>query len=418
MTHSDEVELPRLIAALERNACEIDQTFAQAGSELGQGLALFDALKQRLTELSAELSGERLMQAGKTLAELAQTLRAIGVGLGRETEAIQELAGHGHAAGQVLERLLDHMRLITILARSARIEAVSVRAIGGDFGDFTGEIVALTTQASQTIGRSLLDHQQLAALLNAAVAAKRSFEGRYGAALAGLAGDLAATLAEVSQRQQRGAALTRDAAAHSGKIAQAAGGAIIALQSGDSIRQRLEHVIAAMGLARSIDAGDDGAGLDAEGRAAAVQLLHRLASAQLRASATALGDDAIEIERALAVLADDTSHLLDLVRSLYRGEGASEDSFLAALEDRLAQAGELLAGCDSARAGVDRVTVTLKTVLEACRGTVSALTAAVSTIELIGMNAGLRAARVGTEGRSLVVIAQELKYAADLVTRD
>lgn len=418
MKKFNQAKLPRLIGALEINAREIDQTFAQAGGELGEGLALFEALKVRLSDLSGELSGERLSRARETLAELARALRDIGVGLAREAQAMQDLAGHSQAATQLLDRLLDHMRLITILARSARIEAVSVRAIGQGFGDFTQEIVDLTLEAARTIELSLRDYRQLAALLATGLSAQRGFESRYGTALAGLADELSEALAELAQRQQRGAALTRDAAVHSGKIAIVAGSAIIAMQSGDSIRQRLEHSIAAMQLARAIGDGSETAGLDADGCEAAIRLLHRLQSAQLQESAATLGGNAADIEAALAVLANDTGHLLDLVRALYRGGGASDDSFMAALELKLVQASELLAGCDSARGVVDRVGRTLVTVLETCRGTVSALSSSVSTIELIGMNAGLRAARVGPEGRSLVVIAQELKLAADLISKD
>ncbi len=418
MSHIHRAELPRLIGALEVNAREIDLTFARAGSELGEGLSLFEALKERLNDLSGELSGERLSQAGETLAELARALRGIGLGLAREAASMRDLASHSHDATDLLDRLLDHMRLITILARSARIEAVSVQAIGQDFGNFTQEIVTLTVEASRTIDRSLRDYRHLATLLVTALSAQRDFESRYGVALAGLADELSEALAEVAQRQQRGAVLTKDAAVHSGKIAMAAGGAIIALQAGDSIRQRLEHIIAAMRLSEALGNGSETAGLDEPGRQCAIRLLHRLESAQLQESAQTLGGDAAEIEAALAILSNDTGHLLDLVRALYRGGNSSDDSFMAALEQKLAQASELLAGCDGARIVVDRVSRTLTSVLETCRGTVSALSHSVSTIELIGMNAGLRAARVGTEGRSLVVIAQEMKSAADLISKD
>lgn len=410
--------LPILIGALEVNAGEIDQTFAKAGSELGEGLSLFEALKERLGQLSLELSGERLSQAGESLAALARTLRGIEAGLAREALALQDLSVHSQAATQLLGGLLGHMRLITILARSARIEAVSVKAIGQDYGEFTREIVELTLEAARTIELSLRDYRQLVSLLGTALSAQRDFESRYGRALASLADELGEALAELAQRQQRGVALTRDAAAHSGKIAMAAGGAIIAMQAGDSIRQRLEHSIAALRLSAALGSGAETAGLDGPGVAAATQLLHRLQAAQLRESAATLGSNADEIEAALAVLAGDTGHLLDLVGALYRGGGRSDESFMDGLELKLAQAAELLAGCDSARAVVDRVSRTLETVLETCRGTVTALTASVSTIELIGTNAGLRAARVGMEGRSLVVIAQELKAAADLIARD
>ncbi|KRD95930.1 hypothetical protein ASE63_13055 [Bosea sp. Root381] len=417
--HDKDAALPRLIRALEGSAREIDVTFAQAGSRLGDGLGLFEGLKERLSTLSAELSGDEIAQAGETLSGLAGELRAINGGLRDETGLLQDLATHSKAASQSLDRLLEHMRLITILARSARIEAVSVQAAGRDFGDFTSEIVALTTQAQHTIQSCARDHDHLSALLGSALAAQRDFEARYGHALSSLAGNLEETLAEVTERQHRSVSLTSEAARHSGKIAMAAGGAIIALQSGDSIRQRLEHVIAALRLLVDIAEGTGpGAGLDAEEKAAAELLLRRLESAQLEESAQTLAQDAEAIEAALALLAGDTAGLLDLVRSLYQGDGAKSGSFLADLEAELAQASDLLGKCDRARSGVDRVTSALSTVLETCQKTVAALGDTVDSIVLIGTNAGLRAARIGTGGRSLVVIAQELKFAADQVAGD
>jgi hypothetical protein len=416
--------LTRLVQALEGSAREIDVTFARAGSQLGEGLSLFEGLKERLSTLSTELSGEEIAEAGRSLSGLAGELRAINDGLRDETAVLRELATHSKEASLSLERLLEHMRLITILARSARIEAVSVQAAGRDFGDFTSEIVALTTQAHRTIQNCARDHDHLSDLLGSALSAQHDFERRYGHALSALAGNLEQTLAEVAERQRRSVSLTADAAAHSGKIAMAAGSAIIALQSGDSIRQRLEHVIKALRLLAAL--GDDkgpAADFDAEERAAAGLVLRRLQSALLDESALTLGRDADLIESALALLAGDTASLLDLVRSLYQGDAGKADdhnagSFLADLESDLAQASDLLGKCDRARSGVDRVTAALATVLDTCQQTVSALAGTVSGIVLIGMNAGLRAARIGTGGRSLVIIAQELKFAADEVARD
>jgi hypothetical protein len=41
----NDLALPRLIQALEGSAREIDVTFARAGSQLGEGLSLFENLK-------------------------------------------------------------------------------------------------------------------------------------------------------------------------------------------------------------------------------------------------------------------------------------------------------------------------------------------------------------------------------------
>lgn len=418
-TAGDEASLLRVITALEGAASEIDVTFARAGGQLGDGLGLFEGLKERLASLSTDLEGDAITRAGVTLTGVAGELRAIKGELRNETDVLRRLAVDSKDASQALERLLEHMRLITILARSARIEAVSIMAAGRDFGDFTSEIVTLTGEAQTTIQNCARDHGHLSVLLESALSAQRDFEKRYGHALSALADDLEATLAEVAERQRRSGALTGEAALHSGKIAMAAGGAIIALQSGDSIRQQLEHVIAALRLLASLGmAAGPGGGLDAPARQAAGLVLRRLQAAQLIESASLLAHDADAIERALALLAGDTTSLLDLVLSLYQRDGGQSGSFLADLEGNLARAADLLVKCDRARAGVDAVTATLATVLETCNETIAALSETVCSIVLIGINAGLRAARIGAGGRSLVVIAQELKFAADQVAGD
>lgn len=408
----------RLIASLADHARSVDTTFAAAGRDLTEGLGLFDALKERLTALSGQLTGERIVAASATLGRLSEDLRPLRQMLAEERRALQDIVAHSAAAGQTWEKLVERIRLITILARASRIESVSVEGAMGDFGDFANEIVELTTQAQRTIETSAREHHRLSALLTSALTAQHEFETRYGPALWSLADKLSITLAEVENRQQRGVALATEAAARSGKIAMAAGAAIIALQSGDSIRQRLEHAIAGLRLAETLQGERAPDGLPVEAMSPARDLLHRLQARQLEAGAAALGADVAAIEENLLLLRDDTESLAELVQSLYGADGADTGSFMAQLGTELARASELLGKCNSARAAVDKVAQALAALVDVGQQTIDALATTVSNIALIGTNAGLRAARVGSGGRSLVVIAQELKAAADLVSSD
>ncbi len=60
----------------------------------------------------------------------------------------------------------------------------------------------------------------------------------------------------------------------------------------------------------------------------------------------------------------------------------------------------------------------LATLLDRFEATMGRLTKTVSDIVLIGINAGLKASQLGGEGRSLVVVAQQLKSTADEIARD
>lgn len=415
MSTSDDM-LNRLTDSLADSARQIDQTFAGVGDRLGRGLSIFDALNQSLTALSGELAGSDMEATREALLGLANDLRALSGALPHETRTLQDIATHSAEASQALDRLLEHMRLIAILARSARIEAVSVQSNQRDFGDFTNEIVALTDQAKRTVENCARDHGHLADLLDSALIRQRSFETQYAGALLNLAGKLEHSLDHLAERGHKSAALTRDAAAHSRKISTAVGGAIIALQSGDGIRQRLEHSLTALRITASL-AGSDTSWSETDRRALAA-VLRALQAAQLRETATALKSDIGPIDATLQVLADDTGTMLDLGRALYGSEDASSASFLQALEAELAEAADLIRKCDAARGIVDQVTVTLAGLLAQFEQTVTALSNTVRDIVLIGMNAGLRAARLGSEGRGLVVISQELKTAANQIAVD
>ncbi len=415
MTSSDET-LERLTGSLTESALQIDRTFAEVGDRLGRGLAIFDALNQSLTALSGELAGSDMEATRKALLDLAADLRALSGGLPRETRNLQDIAVHSGIASQSLVRLLDHMRLIALLARSARIEAVSVQSSQRDFGDFTNEIVALTDRARRMVEDCARDHQHLTGLLGSALQRQQAFAGQYAGVLVGLAGKLEGSLGQLDQRSRKSAALVKDAAAHSGKISLAVGHAIISLQSGDGIRQRLEHSLAALRLAA--DPASAGQALSLADSAALVAVLKHLQAAQLRETAAVLKADIEPIDATLQVLADDTATMLDLGHALYGGEDASSTSFLEELKAELAEATDLIGKCDAARGVVDQVTTALAGLLDQFEHAVAALADIVRDIVLIGMNAGLRAARVGSAGRGLVVIAQELKSAADEIARD
>jgi hypothetical protein len=199
----------------------------------------------------------------------------------------------------------------------------------------------------------------------------------------------------------------------------AVGGAVIAAQSGDSIRQRLEHCVTALRLAARViaEAGGGETGTS-EDQSRIEVVLKRLQSAQSRAAAVVLIAEVGQIDSALAALANDTEALVQFGRALHGGEGASTRSFLEGLEAELAEASGLLQKCDAARGGVDSATEALTTLLIQFQQTVAGLSETIEDIVMIGTNAGLLAARLGSDGRGLVVIAGEVKSVAAHIATD
>ena len=413
--------LPALADSLDRCAQQIEQTFTRVGDQLGDGLTLFETLNGSLAALSGELASGDMDATREALRRLAGDLRTFGEGLPVEMETLLDIVTRNAEATQSLGRLREHLQLIAILARSTRIEAASVQSNRGDLGDFTDRIVALTGQAKQTVDDCVRDHDRLTDLLAKALAQQRDFVGRYRQSLSSVAEKLERSSTGLGDQAAKSVALTADAASHAANISIAVGGAIIAMQSGDSIRQRLEHSLAALRLADRAVANDGFGDEDwtRSERDGLVLVLRRMQSIQLREAAVVLKDDVGQIDKALAVLERDTAILVGLGRSLFASDDASSShSFMEVLEAELAEASLLIQKCDAARDEVDRATAALTSLLNQFQQTVSGLSETIADIVIIGTNAGLLAKRLGNDGRGLVVIAGEVKLVAAHIVKD
>ena len=413
--------LPALADSLEQCARQIEETFTRVGDQLGEGLTLFETLNGSLRDLSGELASGDMDSTRDALRRLAGDLRAFGDGLPIETETLQDITTRNAEATQSLGRLRDHLQLIAILARSTRIEAASVQVNRGDLGDFTNKIVTLTGQAKQTVDDCVRDHDRLTGLLAAAMAGQRNFVAQYRNSLSSVASKLEQSVVSLGERVAKSVAMTVDAAAHAAKISTAVGGAIFSMQSGDSIRQRLEHSFFALRFADRAATNCDFAeeNWSSAERSAIDLVLRRIHTVQLQQAALVLRGDVREIDAALAVLEEDTAALVSLGRALFAGENASSSrSFLEVLEAELGEASLLIQKCNAARDVVDRATAALTSLLNQFQQTVSGLSETIQDIVMIGTNAGLLAGRLGNEGRGLVVIAGEVKLVAAHIAKD
>ncbi len=89
--------------------------------------------------------------------------------------------------------------------------------------------------------------------------AQTDLDRRYGDKLATLAKQLGEASSAIRQRGELGSAFLRNVTERFGHIAQATGSALMSLQSGDSLRQRLEHVRDGVERIMALDGGDLGA---------------------------------------------------------------------------------------------------------------------------------------------------------------
>ncbi|QIP05562.2 chemotaxis protein [Bradyrhizobium symbiodeficiens] len=405
--------LTEATAAIEDVSSRIEDVFARVGHELGRGHLIFKELNQGLATLSGELSGAEIEGAATALQEIAARLSALAQALPAESALLETIGKSTAEASSLLKPLFKHIGMITIIARSARIEAASLDGDREGFLAFTQEAYDLGRAVQRSIEGCARDQQRLSEAVATASGRQKEFESRYRAQLVSESAELGAAYSRLRDQRSNSSHLADRASSSTRKIADAVGSAIISLQAGDSTRQRLEHVSHGLGLASQSApslvpapaTSDDG-----------VRAICRLQAAQLRDAQREFGGDVGQIVGALTAILHDAGSVVGHGRTLFGGEDGGSSSFLTRIKQTLAHASTLIATCESAGRSVDEALAIVEDTLAKFRQAIARLAEATVDITLIGMNAGLKASHLGSRGSAFVVIANELKATADQVS--
>ncbi|WP_158669825.1 chemotaxis protein [Bradyrhizobium guangdongense] len=405
--------LTEAIAAIEDVSSRIEDVFARVGHELGHGHLIFKELNQGLATLSSELSGAEIEGAATALQEIAARLSDLAQALPAESALLETIGKSTAEASALLKPLFKHIQMITIIARSARIEAASLDGDREGFLAFTQEAYDLGKAVQGAIEGCARDQQRLSEAVATAFGRQKEFESRYRNQLAAESAELGSAYSGLHDQRRNSSHLADRAGSSTRKIAEAVGSAIVSLQAGDSTRQRLEHVSHGIGLVSGAApslvpepiASDDGA-----------RAICQLQAAQLRDAQREFGGDIGQIVGALTAILHDAGSVVGHGRTLFGGEDGGSSSFLTRIKQTLAHASTLIATCEGAGRSVDEALAIVEDTLTKFRQAIAGLAEATIDITLIGMNAGLKASHLGSRGSAFVVIANELKATADQVS--
>ena len=405
------------VASIDDVSSRIEDVFAGVGQQLGRGHTIFQDLNHGLAGLSQELSGAEIEGAATALQEIATRLNSLAQALPAERALLETIGRSTAEASTLLKRLFKHIQMITIIARSARIEAASLDGDREGFLAFTQEAYDLGKAVQHSIEASARDQQRLSDAIATAANRQREFEEGYRDQLVAGSTELASAHSGLREQRSKSTQLADLAGTSTRKIAQAVGGTIISLQAGDSTRQRLEHVCHGLQLATRTG-GNPAPSIvpEADETADGARAICLLQAAQLNDARREFDGDIGSIVRSLSAIHHDASSVVGHGRALFGGEDDGSSSYLTRVKQTLAQASTLIATCENGGRLVDDALTIVEDTLAKFRQAIAGLGEAVVDITLIGMNAGLKASHLGSKGSAFVVIANELKATADQVS--
>src|SRR5690606_24298764 len=217
--------------------------------------------------------------------------------------------------------------------------------------------------------------------------------------LGALANRVQSCLADMTERRHAAAAGSVETSRLSMQIAGRVAAAVSAMQIGDTTRQRVEHVEAALATMDAL-AGDD---------AAALPLLSHLQASLLESAADAFDGEVVTAGRALEELATDAGGIVGHSRALYGDADGGANSSIAALGAELRLATTILRRCEAERAQLDAIAAEVGRTVAILLDHVEAVQDIEFSMRLVSLNAAVKCAQLGPRGRALDVIAHQLR---------
>ena len=373
-------------------AAEVEQAFLVTGQQLENAIAILDRLRKRFAEYTAELTGAAL---GNTSDELGNATQQIaGLTDVRNADAgtldsLRELINSIHSRIASLGPVTREMEALSV---NARVVASSTGVAASDFVLFAQDMHQAAQQVRDCLlqARNALEH--VSQELTATQADAMAFTERHQSNLQAIPARLAANLRSLAAERQLAADAATAAQSQSDTVRQQVAEHISALQLGDIVRQRVEHVQAALQLLRQPCRQ---AGL--------------LLSSQLNGAADDLAHEGERIETGLRRLAKAARAIGVLGVKLHGETTAQGGSFVAALEADIHATAELF----TAMSGDDATTYSRMSAFLFAADTLAERLSNVQSVQedlrIVGLNATLKCGRLGAKGRSLAVVALELR---------
>lgn len=418
-------QLGEVAAALPGAFATAEGTFLAVGNRLSDAVGIFARLGELFATLRASLDDPELARAAAALSAVGGDLGGLAAALGDEEATLARLCTLNGRVARHIDMVHRTIRAISMLAINAHISASDVDAEGEDVAAFALRFKQLAAGARATIAASAAQCARLGKALDAARLRHRGFMLEHHRGLAMMAEQIGACVRAMEARRAGAAEVSRTIGGGSQQISADIGAVVMALQISDITRQRLDHVAEALASAARGLGGDTAPAEAGQGWAAGLgpeQLqavgigVCRLGEAQL---ADTLRNFDRELERAAASLRKLAAEAEDLVALGARGYGNGQNgfaSFLATLRAELAEALALFRTCQRHRAEVDAQMAVagggLRDLLEQL-GQVESIE---EEIRLVSLNTAFLCQRIGSKGRVLATIAQELRgRAAELL---
>lgn len=397
------------VAALVALHEPMERAFLGIGTRLRDAQGNVRKMAELATGTVSLLSGERMSETLGLLDDAVRSVQELRLAEDEGGSDLGRIAAVAEVVAKPLTTLGALMSEVDMLGVNAKIEAAHIDRTTSEFTVFTHEIARLAARGRAMLERLLGGLADLRAAAATAIAHHDDFRATHMREFEAVASRLETSTQALKMRQAKGAGALDRLPGEVAGVANEIASLVFALQGSDITRQRLEHVEAALlDLAATVTKQDHAAEMEREQVHLFADAVCELESCHLDDMKQEFAGKLAGIDRSLASLRRVAVQLGSEAETVYASDDRRHD-FLADIGNDLAAVGAMLDRYADAMDNTDR---SLKTVVDAANAMAESMEA-ISKIDtdmnLLGLNASIRCGNLGSKGRSLNVVAQELR---------
>lgn len=408
--HDPFPELIRRSRALESKAQECEGVFLDIGRTLDAVLARLRQLEPDFTAMAVQFTRDETLAAEETLRQSIKQCASLSARQAHTHDALTRLHEATARTNRPVSILTGILCEVGALAINAKVEAAQINALHVDFSVFTTEIGRLHQNANHAVTQAATRLQSIAQTLEGS---RRTDSPQDDNDLVQLSQQLSLALTSFSRRRARAADTVTAMGAHFREIAALIGDCIRQMQVADLTRQRIEHVREAVELAHALQQGrpeqlpDWVHGLTSERKSRLANAVCHLQKEQALQAADIFRTEIERLRSNILSLAEDARETGQAAEKLC--DNSTDDSFLADVEENAHAIDAALAAFaamhQASQAHIDNISAGF----EELAGDMAQIHSIDIDLRLMGLNASLRCNRLGRQGRSLEVVARELR---------
>lgn len=413
-----------VMEVLRRLAGSTEDQFLELGSKL-QDFAIrsasISAVSNQLVELVAGTDSNQLTERLRNLfIEMNDYLERVNSQGAQSCSTLEQIMVQLDNVVRPLEGFQKMDKALRMLSISTKIESARLGELGAGFTTLAMDVEKLSQTVSEKSSGIMSQRLSLAQLISGNLQMVRTTEAHQYADAQKILSAVGNNLETLANLNSTCSATGNQVALISEEIASDIGAVVASMQFHDITRQQLEHVIEALEkleqhtCKNTITNEETCPSLIAE-----FGDICELQTAQTRHAADQLTKATNTILDSLRDIGSKQTRIsLELQQALMGNSGSAETSLLDTMEKEMHEVTLILQNCDKAdqalAAAMQKVTGTITEI----GGFVSDIEAVGSEIDLIALNAQIKAAHTGPQGAALGVLAEAIKrLSLDAVTQ-